>query len=349
MIRVLVPDMPTAEELLPYLRRMDRSKIYVNAGPMVRELEIGLAEMLKVERVAVTSNGTTALEIALRAMDIPEGSYVAVPAATFVATGLAVVNAGLIPILVDTHGDSDWQLTPGHVRPILSMFGKTIQAVVPVATFGAPVDASAWAAFADSTNTTVVIDAAGALTTQVVPQSPRCAVAFSMHATKFVPAGEGGVVASVDPDVVEHVERLASFGHGGTNARMSEYHAAVGLVSLEKIPARRLRTQAIAESYEAFLPEWVRVLPIRDRTLMPVVLPEANHTGLPRFMEDRGVEVRQWYRPFLNERPQFFSSTYKGVDDLRQRVFGLPFHRFMPRADVFRVAEVLKEYERSFH
>lgn len=349
MIRVLVPDMPKAEELLPYLRSMDRSKTYVNAGPLVRELEIGIAEMLKVERVAVTSNGTTALEMALRAMDIPQGSYVAVPAATFVATGLAVLNAGLVPILVDTHEDSDWQLTPGHVRPILSMFGKTIQAVVPVATFGAPVDASAWASFADSTNTLVVIDAAGALTTQAVPRSPRCVVSFSMHATKFVPAGEGGVVASMDPDVAERVEHLASFGRGGTNARMSEYHAAVGLVSLQKVTARRFRAQFLAETYGAFLPEWVRVLPMRDRTLMPVVLPEADHAGLLKFMADNGVEVRQWYRPFLNERSQFFSGTFKGVDDLQRRVFGLPFHSFMPQEDVFRVAEVLKKYEESFH
>lgn len=350
MIRVLLPDMPAPRDLLPYLESMERSKQYVNGGPLVRELEVSIAEMLGVAQVAATSNGTTALELALRAMELPQGSYVAVPAATFVATGLAVVNAGLRPVLCDTSPASDWQLTPEDVAMTRWRFGQELRAAVPVATFGKPVDALAWDTFAESIGFNVVIDAAGALTTQAVPQSVLCAASFSMHATKFVPAGEGGLVASCDPRLVERVEEMATFGPGGTNARMSEYHAAVGLCSLESLKRRRIRMLEVLRWYEELLPPWLKLYPCEDRTLLVALLPPGlTGPGIDEFMELKGVQVKRWYRPFLDELPQFEAPGYffTGTERLRQSAVGLPFHRFLTQQDVATVVGALKRYEES--
>jgi dTDP-4-amino-4,6-dideoxygalactose transaminase len=93
MIRVLIPSMPTADELLPFLREIDERKVYVNGGPLVRRLEAedrGLDE----SPCTVVSNGTLSLELALRAMNLPQGCGVLVPAVTYVASAQAIVNAG---------------------------------------------------------------------------------------------------------------------------------------------------------------------------------------------------------------------------------------------------------------
>lgn len=344
MIKVLIPDMPTADELLPYLREIDENRVYVNGGPLVRQLEFQLFELVN-NPCRVVSNGTVSLELALRALNLPRGGEVLVPAVTYVASGQAIVNAGLRPVLCDVDPDT-WQLTPQIAAAALPHCPKLV-AVMPVAAYGLPVPIKPWERFAKETSLPIVIDAAGAIFGQRSSKSPDIVVSYSLHATKALGCGEGGVVASANEQLLQRVEELANFGPGGTNAKMSEYHAAVGLASLARRPNNWRQRVAIGYADCSY----ATGLDVRfwncSQTLLPLLLSQGRdaHT-VSTALARHGIESKQWYRPFLDERGEFRACQRMGdltvTEDLRRRCLGLPFHAFLSEADVARVCAVLQ-------
>ncbi len=352
MIRVLVPDMPTAEELLPFLLEMDANRVYVNQGPMLRRLEAGIETLVGAPCKAV-SNGTLALELALRAMSLPRGAGVLVPAATFSGSALAIVNAGLQPVFCDVDPVT-WQLTPEIAGAVLPLCREeNVRAVMPVATYGAPVPIEPWERFNYETNLPVLIDAAGAILAQKTSEIPEIVVTYSLHATKAIGAGEGGIVATHDRILLERVESLATFGPGGTNAKMSEYHAAVGLASLAR--GGHDQRGLIFDAYQRQMPPGIAIRSVPAQTLLPALLPDVGdpprYRGIASRTQEalaaRGIESKLWYRSFPVERGEFFNFPKIGpltvTEMLRQRCLGLPFHPWLSADDVAHVCKTLTE------
>lgn len=326
MIKLMIPDMPTADEVLPYLRRIDEAKTYSNRGPLVTQLEETLSRIIGAPCVT-TSNCTVALELALRSLQLPRGSWVAAPAFTFAATGRAIENAGLSLRLHDVD-ETTWQLDQHST--------SWMRAVVPVAPFGEPVDQTAWFGM----STPVVIDAAGALLSQDL--APGVDAVFSLHATKFVGAGEGGVFASTDPQRVESVRKLTMFGEGGTNGKLSEYHAAVALASLghDRLNRKLVETKRVADRYKMHFPQ-MRVRP--DSTIAPFLLPPPQLAATKVLaLRNRGIESKQWYRPFLDEPQWKGQAECPATNMLRERLIGLPFHTRLTNDEIDTVCEELK-------
>src|SRR5262245_40179797 len=132
-IRLYVPDLPGADELMPFMRRVEAARWYTNFGPLEQEFAAEAGRLLDAERppnVATASSGTAALCLALQALDLPAGSRVLAPALTFPATAAAILAAGLTPLLADVDPDG-WSLTPEIARP----WRERVSAVVPVAAF----------------------------------------------------------------------------------------------------------------------------------------------------------------------------------------------------------------------
>jgi len=116
MIRCLVPDLPSAAELLPWLQRIDANRWYTNGGPLVREFEQRLGEFMGGGASCVTlSSGMSALELGLLALGIGAGKRVLLPALTFPATALAVSRCGAEPVLCDVAAGT-WSMTPAIAR-----------------------------------------------------------------------------------------------------------------------------------------------------------------------------------------------------------------------------------------
>ena len=369
-IPLLIPDLPGADELLPYLRRIDAARWYTNFGPLVRELEVRLAAFLSPagappQHAVSVGNATLGLEVALLALELPPGSRVLMPALTFMATATAAMRAGYVPVFCDVDPQS-WLLTP-EIATRAAQRGR-IDAVMPVSTYGCPCDIEAWDAWAQSTGLPVVIDAAGAFGNQAC--GARAVTVFSLHATKALSAAEGGLVMSADPDYAARVRHLSNFGidtsvltpdtagstglvrREGTNAKLSEYHAAVGLAALERFAANAARRVDLHRAYLGLLQTQCPQVRTQARaaegvySIFPVCLPEGRKAAAAHLaLAGQGIGSRRWYCPPLNQHPAFAALPVLGelpvCSMLGERLLALPFHTLMGRDEATRVVAAL--------
>ena len=358
-IRWLIPDLPSAAELSPYLQRIDAMRWYTNFGPLVRDFEARLGTLVGagngVVHCVTTSSGTAALELALAALDLPRGARVLVPSFTFPASATSVARAGLQAVLCDVCPHR-WQLTPEIARRLASR--HRFHAVMPVAGFGAPLDVGAWDEFSGDTGLPVLVDAAAAL--GVVTIGRRIHLAYSLHATKPLGIGEGGVFATRDAGMAGRVRRATNFGFAddvvrapGTNAKLSEYAAAVGLAQLDRWQGLRARRMRVLNAYRTELTGVAVGFPPALAECAPAVLvlrlPRSAAT-IARALDARGVETRRVYVPPLHRHPAFRRLARAGAprgrlpvcEELSRELLGVPFHTFLDVSDVAAVAGALR-------
>lgn len=359
-IQLLVPELPAAEELRSLLERIDRARWYTNFGPLALELEGELLKRLGAGREAPLfgaslSNCTVGLELSLAALALKPGARVLVPGLTFVATAAAAARVGYEPVICDVDPES-WLLTPEIARRA----GAAVDAVMPVSTYGCGQDAAGWDTYSEATGLPVVLDAAGAFGNQRAGR--RIALVFSLHATKVLSAGEGGFVASADADFVARVKRLSNFGIGspggfvdvpGTNAKLSEYHAAVALAMLRRWEEWAQKRIALHRAYLQALAISCPAVRLQKRaadgvySIMPVLLPKgATAASIAEALAAEGIETRRWYCPTLEQHPAFAKCRIAGsletVRTLGERLLALPFHLYLEPGDVTLVCERLR-------
>ncbi len=366
MIPLLIPDLPTAEQLLPWLKQMDQSKWYSNFGPLVKLFEQKLTNVLNTEQtvfVTTLSTGTAALELALSALNLPSTSRVLTPALTFPASATAIKQMGFHPVFTDVDPDT-WSLTPEIAYHVLEK--QQIEAVIPVASFGCPQPVDQWDDFYETTGIPVIIDAAAAFGCQAIGK--HCLVAFSFHATKPLACGEGGLIAATSETLVENIRRLSNFGYAhnmqvyqsGTNAKLSEYHASVGLAQLDNWPQAVQQRQEILQLYRQHLKplgEHISLQQIPENHI-PAIFPiKLNHvkdiTALVEKLTQKHIQTRRWYCPPVPSHPAFTDSItisphenpYLYVTEiLAKSLLGLPFHVFLVEEQIKFVCETLSDY-----
>ncbi len=357
-IQLLVPDIPTAEEVLPYLREIDSRRWYTNFGPLVSRFGEELAHKLGVSNgdVLTTANCTLALEAALASL-LPFGGLVLVPALTFVATASAVRRAGGRLAFSDID-EASWQLTPEIAMEYSRK--RKIDCVVPVSAFGCAQPADEWDRFTRETGIPVLIDAAGAFGNQEVGDTTSCV--FSFHATKCLGIGEGGALVSRDATLIRSARQFENFGidvrigvaeRVGTNAKMSEFHAAVGLAALSRWGCASVARKKMHLSYSDQLRLICPDISLQTRkvdgvyAILQVLLPEnCSRLKVSQYLFSAGIETRAWYLPLLPDHPAFIGEECAGIPvsrALSPRMLGLPFHRHLSEADIGRICQSLSQ------
>ena len=358
-LRVLVPDLPVVDEFLPALREIDARRWYTNGGALSVAFESSLASLVAgpsgvAQHCIATSSGTTALEVALLCLSLPPRSRVLVPAYTFPATANAVIRAGHVPVLTDICPQR-WTLTPAIARAAIA--AEKVDAVMPVAVFGARLPVEEWDAFSDETGIPVIIDAAAAL--GAMHGGRRVIVAYSLHATKPLGIGEGGVIASANEAFASSARRFINHGFeggqaaiAGTNARLSEYAAAIGLAQLARWPRVLERRRAIWDRYRERLAE------LRGISLQggaddhpPAVLTVRTRVAsdaVAASLAAESIETRRWYSPPLHLHRAYggvpHATTARGfpiASEVAGHAIGIPFHAHLTLDDVDRVARTL--------
>ncbi len=372
MIPLLVPDLPSTDEILPWLRQIDNNHWYSNYGPLCLQFEKELVKLIQQQNqlstnshtpnhfaMVSTCSGTTALEVGLSAYRLRPGTRVVLPSLTFPATATAVIRSGLIPVLADVDPDS-WLLTPEIAEPIVKKSGAKV--VVPVSAYGQTVDEQAWQNFAEENHCQVLIDAAGAFPGQT-PRS-QVDVAYSFHATKSLGIGEGGGLLSTDENYLQVARELTNFGFSegavstiGMNAKLSEYHAAVGLCQIRRFDQIKQKRNGLFKQMRKALHQ--RGLPIvyqseespSSPTLFVVAIP-GGASDVCEYFRSKDIGVRQWYCPPLHLHPAFASyikshSLRFGpliqAEQLSHRLIGLPFHPRLSSDNIQQVADVLAD------
>ena len=359
------PQLPTAERLLPYLRRIDETRVYSNWGPLCRELEARLECSLHLPPggLACASSGTSALIAAILATSGRASTarpLAIVPAFTFAATAAAVEACGYAPYVVDI-SPHDWILDPTSLRvhPVLSRAGL----VVPVAPYGRPVPQRAWQAFRAATGVPVVVD--GAASYDRILSGARDAlgeipVALSFHATKSFSTAEGGAVASFDTDVVQRAAQALNLGFRETresrspsiNGKLSEYHAAVGLAGLDAWTEKLAALCSVAEMYRAACELRGlsnRLVAAPDVSLAYVLFrcDDATQAAAVRGALARaGIDHRLWYEQGLHRHAAFASARRDPSpvsDALLPCLIGLPVAPDLTSVHIARAADALLE------
>lgn len=377
-IPYLVPDMPSASDLIPYLSEIDEARWYSNFGPLAQRLNLEIKQTHFPQTSLHTflcNSGTSALELGLQALGLRQGANVLIPSFTFPATANAVENSGFTPVFCDVDPVS-WVLTPEIARQAIRYLD--IDAVIPVAALGRPLPAKQWDRFSAETGLPVLIDAAPALGSQQVVG--KIHVAFSMHATKAFGIGEGGLLASHDETLIELARQRSNFGMdetgivvtSGTNAKISEYHAAVGLAQIQRWSHLQLKRARVEMAYLNFHrlsshfwslqsysdssrgQDTLVSLPSRNvRSAMPIKLNDdikIEATKLQSLLAEKGIATRLWYNPGLHNHPRWQHcrrigydghTTLAVVENLNKRILGLPFHNFLSENDIRYIVDSL--------
>jgi dTDP-4-amino-4,6-dideoxygalactose transaminase len=355
-VAVARPKLPPAEAVLPYLQRIDEARWYSNFGPLLSEFEARLAGRYRPGTHVITvANATQALTLALSAMNLPAGGFVVMPAWTFVATAHAIVQAGLQPWLVDVDPVSG-MLEPETVLALSRDLKRDVATVIPVCAFGDVSGLGRWRAFNHATGVPVLVDAAAAFDALGDARLPAC---VSLHATKAMGIGEGGYLATEDAELAARVRKLTTFGFQGsreaqipaTNAKLSEYAAAVGLAGLDAWPGDRLRWMRMAQMLRIALigqpqvtfqagwgSEWVT-------SVCHAGLPEGSAPGIAEALSAAGVDTRAWWGKGCHREPAFAACRREPLpvtERLAEATLGLPFSIDMDAAEIGRLAEALQ-------
>lgn len=348
VIPVFLPVFPSSEKIGFYIDEATRSGQFSNGGPLVTRLEERLAGHFNIpaSRVAMCSSGTAALEGALATVS-SAGSPVHLPSWTFTATPGSALRAGLQPTFVDVDESQR------------ADFPADTSLAVDVLPFGARAD---WYR-SGAPRQTVLVDAAAsfdACRDFAFPEDRKVGVIVSLHATKALPVGEGGVFFSNDEAWVAEFRRWSNFGMWGsrvsqipgTNAKMSELTAAVAHASLDAWPAQRLqwlelrqRAQEISSSMgltaagvesDLAAPYWN--IQLED---------QAARTRLESLLQVGGVETRRWWGDGCHTMPAYQDIPRGRLDRTEgyaATVLGLPFHLGLKSSDFNRIRTLLERF-----
>jgi dTDP-4-amino-4,6-dideoxygalactose transaminase len=346
-----------------YVDRIYASAWLTNDGPLVRELEEVLAHRAGVRHCVAMCNGTVALEIAIRAAGLT--GEVIVPSFTFVATAHALQWQGITPVFADIDPTTH-TLDPVSVEAAIT---DRTTGIIGVHLWGRTAAVEGLQDLADRRGLTLLFDAAHAFDCtsggRPVGGSGRAEV-FSFHATKFFNTFEGGAIVTNDDDLAARARLMRNFGfsgydnviYPGTNGKMSEVAAAMGLTNLTVLDDVVRANRATYGLYAAALDsiDGVGLLGQdpgeRSNFQYIVAVVDAGRAARDRAMEAlhvHGILARRYFWPGVHRMEPYVSSTREQTVPLTHttwvadRVLVLPGGPTITPKLVVRIADVLKQ------
>lgn len=335
-----------------------------NGGPLLHELERRLAAYLGVEDCVAVSSGSAALLLANRVLGLERGAAV-LPSFTFIATLNAVVQSGLTPVFCDIDPDT-WTLDPAHLARLLDA-DRSIRLVMPVTVFGVLPDLPAIERAMRGSGAALVLDNAHGLGSERggvrCPPEP-VVQTFSLHATKVLPAVEGGAVVATDPHLLAEVRRLRNHGLAadllqstlGFNAKLSDLHAAVGLRSLrglgDALARRRDYAERLRDVVHRDCGAHLRAQRVPDGMRsnfqnLGVRCGDGELAAVQAALDGQGVETRRYFWPPMHALPDYRGRFDLPVTDaVAAAMLCLPLHSRMEPATLARIEAALRHLAR---
>ncbi len=255
MIPVTKPFLPPKNEFDSLVNGIWERNWLTNNGPLVKELELRLKEYLSVDHLSYLNNGTVALQIAIKALDLHD-EIITTPF-SYVATVSSIVWEGCTPVFVDID-PTTFNIDSTKIETAIT--SKT-SAILATHVYGNPCDIDKILEIAEKYNLKVVFDAAHCFGSKYKGESVYkfgTISTASFHATKLYHTIEGGAIFSSDPEIMKKVNWMRNFGHAGPekfyglgiNGKNSEVHAAMGLVNLKHVNSILNKRKELSQYYD---------------------------------------------------------------------------------------------------
>lgn len=355
-INVTKAFMPPFEEYEVYLRRIWDTEMLTNQGPLLEEFEAKAKAFLGVKNFHFVTNGTLALQMALRALDIKEGEIITTPF-SYVATTSAILWERYTPIYVDI--DSETYCI--DVNKIEAAITPNTKAIMAVHVFGHPCDVERIEEIANKHKLKVIYDGAHAFGVEYQGKS---LLAYgdistcSFHATKLFHTIEGGCVIPRDKSVSNKLELIKRFGHSGDehfmlgiNAKASEFQAAMGLCNLNHVGAVIASRKVLAEHYDTLLKQTIMRPQIKagkhNYGYYPVVFKdEETLKRVVDALQAAEIHPRRYFYPALNRLPYIQNPQSCPIaEDIAIRILCLPLYDELLSEDIDRICTIVNQNE----
>jgi dTDP-4-amino-4,6-dideoxygalactose transaminase len=358
------PNIGDRERLFGRISQCLDSKWLTNNGPFVQELERTISEMAGVRHCIAVCNATVGLEIAAKALGL--SGEVIVPSFTFVATAHALRWLGIEPIFCDVDGRTH-NIDPDQVERLIT---PRTTGIVGVHLWGRPCDVTRLEVIAGRHDLRLVFDAAHAFGCsyggRMIGNNGDAEV-FSFHATKFVNAFEGGAIVTNDDGLADNMRLMRNFGFAGydkvlrigTNGKMNEVSAAMGLTSLESLDAFVATNHRNYKRYEQNLVgvPGIRLVPYstNEKSNYQYVIVEIDEAAtrlsrdwIQEILWAENVLARRYFYPGCHRMEPYVSSfaqrgpSLPNTDYLAHRVLSLPTGMDVGVGEVDRVCDVIR-------
>lgn len=353
MINVTKSHLPPLEDYVAMLRGIWNRGHLTNNGPLVVELERLLAQKLAVKHLFLVCNGMLGLHIALKAANI-KGSVLTTPF-SYVATSAAVAWEGHRLAYADI--DESLCLSPAHCE---AAWPEDAGAILATHVYGNACDVKGLQKLAAEKKVPLIFDAAHAFGAVLDGRSLASFGDISMlsfHATKLFHTVEGGALITADDELAHRISYLRNFGHAspesfhdiGTNAKMSEFHAAMGLCNLPVIDELIGRRAVLCAAYDRELaatplktPVWAEGL-VRNYSYYPVIFPtEAKLLEVLGALKAENIYPRRYFYPSLSTLPYADPQAAPHAEDISRRIACLPLWAEMDVVQVNRICALIK-------
>lgn len=360
MIPVTKPFLPPREDYRTYLEKIWDSRWLTNMGPLSVELEKKLTDFLKVQQLLFVTNGTVALQMAIKALDLKD-EIITTPF-SFVATTSSIVWEGCTPVFVDIDPDSlniDASKIEAAITPKTS-------GILATHVYGNPCDVLTIEKIAEKHNLKVIYDAAHAFGVEVYGKSifeygdiSTC----SLHATKLYHSIEGGLVISNTPELHKKLKYIRNFGIStfyefaelGINGKNSEFHAAMGLVNLDYIKDISAKRKSLVATYDQLLKDTSLRRPTwhpnseNNAAYYPVIFEkEEALLAAEKILKENNIGSRRYFYPSLADAlPYLEPQSFPITDAVSKRVLCLPLYYDMEVNEVDRVCHQIEKALKS--
>jgi len=357
MIPINKPFLPPKAEYDKYISSIWQSSWLTNNGPLLRELENQLRDRISHDHLHYVSNGTVALQLAIKALGI-SGEVITTPF-SFVATTSSLVWEKCTPVYCDI----DQETLNIDTDKIEVLITNNTKCILATHVYGNPCEVKKIERLASKYGLSVIYDAAHAFDVEVEGEPvlkygdvSTC----SLHATKYYHSIEGGLVVSDSARVHTEVGHMRSFGfnsnydfHGlGINGKNSEFHAAMGLANLEHLVAIKAKRRQLSEVYDSLL----KNLPLRQPTwkerssknyaYYPIIFEDEEILlRTMAFLEAEQVYTRRYFYPALNRALPYveMKNPTPVCDSISKRVLCLPLYYDLTLEDVEKVCKIIKD------
>jgi dTDP-4-amino-4,6-dideoxygalactose transaminase len=350
------PLTPDLTKLTKYLEQVNDSGWYTNFGPLHQKLTQRLEEYLGVENLLLVSNGTLAIQVACKTLNIK--SAITTPF-SFVATTSSLLWQGIDTAFCDIDPDT-YNISSESIDNALQKI-EHYDAIVATHVYGNPCDVTNIQNIADKHNKKIIYDAAHAFDVKLDGQSVLNfgdASTLSFHATKVFHTVEGGAIVfkhKADFDKAKQlinfgIQQDGSLGEPGINAKLNEYQCAVGLTLLDQMAEVIKHRAALFSLYRSELkgyvelPKWHEEASLNG-AYMPIYIADVTlQEKLLEALTNSNVQSRRYFTPSLdiayNEQKSFGCNHSNKLAD---GVICLPLHYGLTMSDVYAVTKIIKE------